>query len=143
LQRWIVRGVIGLVALLLLVQLIPYGHDHSNPAVVVEPAWDSPQTRELAVRACFDCHSNETKTYWFSGIAPFSWLIQHDIDEGRRRLNFSNWTGNSRGSREAAETIQRGEMPPIQYTLVHPEARLSDAEKTALEQGLQATLQGG
>jgi len=97
----------------------------------------------LAVRACFDCHSNETKTYWFSGIAPFSWLIQHDIDEGRRRLNFSDWAGNGRGAREAAETVREGSMPPIQYKLVHPESRLTDAERTALEQGLQATLQGG
>jgi len=142
-KRWILIGVGALIAIFLLIQLVPYGHDHTNPAVVAEPAWDSPQTRDLSVRACFDCHSNETKTYWFSSIAPFSWLIQHDIDEGRRRLNFSEWTGRSRDAREAAEAVQRGSMPPIQYTLVHPDARLSDAEKTALEQGLQATLQGG
>lgn len=142
-RRWTVRIIGVVVAVGLLIQLIPYGHDHTNPPVVAEPAWDSPQTRELAVRACFDCHSNETKTYWFSGIAPFSWLIRSDIDEGRGRLNFSDWTGNSREADEAAESVQRGSMPPIQYTLIHPEARLGDAEKTALEQGLTATLQGG
>ena len=143
LKRWILIGIGALVAIFLLIQLVPYGHQHTNPPVVAEPAWDSPQTRELAVRACFDCHSNETKTYWYSGIAPFSWLIQSDITDGRRRLNFSEWMGNSRGAREAAETVQRGSMPPIQYTLIHSSARLSDAEKTALEQGLQVTLQGG
>ena len=143
LKRWILIGIGALVAIFLLIQLVPYGHQHTNPPVVAEPAWDSPQTRELAVRACFDCHSNETKTYWYSGIAPFSWLIQSGITDGRRRLNFSEWTGNSRGAREAAETVQRGSMPPIQYTLIHSSARLSDAEKTALEQGLQVTLQGG
>jgi mono/diheme cytochrome c family protein len=142
-KRWIARGVGILVAVLLLIQLIPYGHSHTDPPVVAEPAWDSPQTRELAVRACFDCHSNETKTYWFSSIAPFSWLIQHDIDEGRRRLNFSDWTGNGREVGEAAETVREGSMPPIQYKLIHPESHLTDAERTALEQGLQATLQGG
>lgn len=142
-RRWIARLIGIAVALLLLIQLIPYGHHHTDPAVVAEPTWDSPQTRELAVRACFDCHSNETKSYWFSGVAPFSWLIESDITEGRRLLNFSDWSANSRGAHEAVESIQRGSMPPIQYTLVHPEARLSDAEKTALEQGLQATLQGG
>ena len=143
LKRWILIGIGALVAIFLLIQLVPYGHQHTNAPVVAEPAWDSPQTRELAVRACFDCHSNETKTYWYSGIAPFSWLIQSDITDGRRRLNFSEWMGNSRGAREAAETVQRGSMPPIQYTLIHSSARLSDAEKTALEQGLQVTLQGG
>ena len=143
LKRWILIGIGALVAIFLLIQLVPYGHQHTNPPVVAEPAWDSPETRELAVRACFDCHSNETKTYWYSGIAPFSWLIQSDITDGRRRLDFSEWMGNSRGAREAAETVQRGSMPPIQYTLIHSSARLSDAEKTALEQGLQVTLQGG
>jgi mono/diheme cytochrome c family protein len=142
-KRWILIGIGALVAVFLLIQLVPYGHQHTNPSVVAEPAWNSPQTRELAVRACFDCHSNETKTYWYSGIAPFSWVIQNDIDEGRRRLNFSEWTGNSRNDRESVEAVQRGSMPPIQYTLVHPNARLSDAEKTAFEQGLQATFQGG
>jgi mono/diheme cytochrome c family protein len=48
-------------ALLLLIQLVPYGRNHSNPPLVREPAWDSPQTQQLAQRACYDCHSNETK----------------------------------------------------------------------------------
>jgi hypothetical protein len=138
-KRWLVRSVLGLIALFTLIQLIPYGHTIADPPVVAEPTWDSPQTRELAVRACFDCHSNETKTYWFSHIAPFSWLIQHDIDEGRRSLNFSDWTGNSRAAEEAPEAVRRGSMPPLQYTLMHPDARLTDAEKTTLEQGLQAS----
>lgn len=140
-KRWIVRGLIGLVLLFLLIQLVPYGRNHTNPSVVTEPSWDSPQTRALAVRACFDCHSNETVWHWYSNIAPFSWLIQRDVDEGRRRLNFSDWTA-SRRTRDAAESIRRGEMPPLQYLLIHPTARLSAAEKTALEQGLQATLRG-
>jgi hypothetical protein len=94
------------------------------------------------VRACFDCHSDETVWHWYSNIAPFSWLIQHDVDEGRRRLNFSDWTATRR-IRDVAEAIRRGDMPPLQYRLLHPEARLSDAEKTALESGLTTTLQGG
>jgi len=57
-------------------QLVPYGHAHTNPPVTGEPKWDSPQTRELAKRACFDCHSNETDWPWYSNIAPVSWLIQ-------------------------------------------------------------------
>ena len=51
----------GLVVLLLVLQLVPYGHDHKNPHVSAEPAWDSPETRMLAERACFACHGNETK----------------------------------------------------------------------------------
>jgi hypothetical protein len=142
LRRWIVRATGALAVVFVLVQLVPYGRDHTNPAVVAEPAWNSPETRALAVRACFDCHSDETVWHWYSNIAPFSWLIQRDVDEGRRRLNFSDWTATRR-VRDVAEAIRRGDMPPLQYRLLHPEARLSDAEKTALESGLTATLQGG
>ena len=83
--------VVGLVALFVLIQLVPYGRNHANPPVVKEPEWVSPQTRQLAKRACFDCHSNESVWPWYSNIAPVSWLVQNDVDEGRRRLNFSEW----------------------------------------------------
>ena len=59
--RIIVIIVAVVVGGFLLIQLIPYGRNHTNPPVVQEPQWDSPQTRELAVRACYDCHSNEYK----------------------------------------------------------------------------------
>jgi hypothetical protein len=72
-----------------------------------------------------------------------SWLIQRDVDEGRSRLNFSEWgqTGSRRERRpgEMGQKVLEGEMPPAQYTLIHPDARLSSAEKQALADGLQAT----
>jgi hypothetical protein len=105
---------------------------------VSEPDWDSPQTRELAQRACFDCHSNETVWPWYSNIAPVSWLVQHDVDEGREYVNFSDW-GNARELDELGEVVYEGEMPMSNYLLTHPEARLTDAERAALAQGLQAT----
>ena len=141
-MKQIVRLVLILVALgvggFLLIQLVPYGRSHQNPPVVQEPTWDSPQTRTLAQRACFDCHSNETTWPWYSNVAPISWLIQHDVDEGRRRLNFSVWTGSGRGLREVGEVITRGSMPPFYYSLIHPNAGLSSAEKQQLIQGLQS-----
>jgi hypothetical protein len=70
------------VGLLAVAQAIPYGRGHSNPPVTKEPAWDSSRTRELAKRACFDCHSNETTWPWYSNVAPESWLIQRDVDAG-------------------------------------------------------------
>jgi hypothetical protein len=129
------------VALLVLIQLIPYGRNHTNPAVVREPNWDSAQTRDLAKRACFDCHSNETTWPWYSNIAPVSWLIQKDVNEGRDRLNFSEWQNsffNEPGELQA--NIAEGEMPPGLFLLIHPSARLSAAEKQQLIDGLNATL---
>jgi mono/diheme cytochrome c family protein len=125
--------------LFVVIQLVPYGRDHDNPPVLAEPAWDSPATRELAVRACFDCHSNETIWAWYSNIAPISWLVQRDVNQGREEVNWSEWGPESEGD-ESAETVLEGSMPPRAYTLVHPDARLTEQEMDALAAGLAATF---
>jgi cytochrome c551/c552 len=137
--------IIILVVGFLLIQVIPYGRSHQNPPVVKEPAWDSPQTRALAKRACFDCHSNETVWPWYSNIAPVSWLTQRDTNEGRQRLNYSDWQGirserGREGGNELTEVIQKGSMPPWYYVMIHPTAKLSDQEKQQLITGLQNSL---
>ena len=109
-----------------------------NPAVVQEPAWDSPQTRELALRACFDCHSNETVWPWYSRIIPAAWLIRRDVNEGRRTLNFSDWSAGGMETGEIGGIVAEGEMPPFYYVMIHPTAKLSQAELGALQQGLNA-----
>ena len=87
-----VLGAIGAaIVVFLLIQLIPV--KRTNPPVLSEPNWDSPETRALAKVACFDCHSNETVWPWFTKIAPASWLVYRDVTSGRRRLNFSEWGG--------------------------------------------------
>jgi hypothetical protein len=139
----IILGVLlGFIAGGIAIQFIPYGHDHTNPPVAAEPQWDSPQTRDLAVRACYDCHSNQTAWPWYSNIAPVSWLIQHDVQEGRARLNFSQWGSARRGGGDAAEQLQRGTMPQWYYTLIHPTANLTTDEKQELIKGLQASAGG-
>ena len=136
-------AVIGLVAIFLLLQLVPYGRDHVNPPVLSEPNWDSPDTRALAKTACFDCHSNETNWgRWYESVAPASWLVQYDVDEGRQIVNFSEWDqgGKPRESEELLEVLQRGSMPPSKYLILHPEAKLSQAQVDQLVAGFQATL---
>ena len=134
------RAAIALGVLFLLMQLVPYGRDHTNPPVQQEPPWDSPQTRALAVRACYDCHSNETVWPWYSNVAPVSWLIQHDVDEGRSEVNFSEWNRPQPEANESAETVREGSMPPWYYLPLHPDARLSPEELDALARGLEATF---
>jgi cytochrome c551/c552 len=132
--------IIGII-LFILIQFIPYGKNHTNPPVVSEPKWDSQQTRDLAKRACFDCHSNETVWPWYSNIAPVSWLVYRDVVDGRQRLNFSDWQNTRlREPGEIASIISEGEMPPFQYLPMHPNARLSPAEKTQLINGITATV---
>ncbi len=133
--------LIGLVVLGLLIQLIPLPARGNNPPVVSEPPWDSPQTRALAKRACFDCHSNETVWPWYSYIAPVSWLVYNDTMGGRSELNFSEWnTARPRESGEISGKIQEGEMPPVIYLLMHPAAQLTTAETQQLITGLNNSL---
>ena len=133
------RAAMVVVALALLAQLVPYGRAHSNPPVTRAPHWDSAATAKLAADACGDCHSNLTKWRWYSNIAPGSWLIQNDVNGGRNNLNFSEWNKPQPPIGEVVEAIRGGDMPPLQYKLIHPSARLSSSERDALIRGLQRT----
>lgn len=137
------RATLGILATVLIAaQLVPYGRDHTNPPARMVAAWDSPATQELARRACYDCHSNETRWPWYASVAPVSWRVQHHVLEGREKLNFTALDlGTERMSEaagEAAEAVSKGKMPPWDYQLAHPEARLSNVERTALASGLEA-----
>ncbi len=134
------RLALGLGVAFLLIQAVPYGHRRSNPPVVAEPAWDSAGTRALFFRACADCHSNQTKWPWYSRVAPVSWLVVRDVEQGRGHLNVSEWQRTQKDAREAAEEVQEGNMPLPIYLPAHPEARLAAAEKAALIAGLEATF---
>jgi hypothetical protein len=128
-------------ALVLLLQLVPFGRMPSNPPTSREPAWSTPQTRALAVRACFDCHSNETDEPWYSSIAPVSWAISDHVKSGRDKLNFSEFDKLQSDADESAEITEEGDMPPDYYTRfgLHSAAQLSDAEVAKLVAGLRAT----
>jgi len=122
---------------------------HGNPAVLGEPQWDSPQTRQLAKRACFDCHSNETNWPWYSSLPGISRQVEQHVLQGRRHLNFSEWVAGrgGEGGGEAAEKVfqplhylERNESARPSYQDLHPRARLSPAEQEQLAQGLAASL---
>lgn len=136
--RWLLWVVAAVVVLFLAIQLVPYGRDHTNPPVTGTPRWDA-RTRQLVAGSCADCHGNHTTWPWYSNVAPMSWLIQRDVDVGRKALNFSEWNRpQDVDPGDVAEQVSSGEMPPTQYTILHPSASLSDAEKRQLVAGLRA-----
>lgn len=139
-KKWIKVSLWTLCGLAVAVQLVPYGRDHTNPPGRTEPAWNAPETRAFAVRACYDCHSDEVRWPWYANIAPMSWLVQHDVDEARGDLNFSEWGRARNRGHEAAEEVEEGEMPPSQYLLMHGDARLTPKEREAFVEGLRATF---
>jgi mono/diheme cytochrome c family protein len=133
----ILWSALGLGVLFVAIQLVPYGRDHTNPTGGRQVAWNSARTEQLMTDACMDCHSNQTTWPWYSNVAPVSWLVQHDVAEGRHELNVS--TGDVE-LEEMIESIREGSMPPIQYKLAHRGAWLSDQERQDLIRGLEATF---
>ena len=123
------------------IQAIPYGRAHSNPPITGEPEWATPRTRELMVRACFGCHSNEVEYPAYASVAPISWVIETHVAEGREKVNYSEFDSRQRGADETIEVIEEGSMPPGYYTQFgrHPEAKLTTAEIAELIAGLKAT----
>ena len=133
-------GLLAVVGLFVLIQLVPFGRNHTNPPVVQEPSWDSAETRALAKRACFDCHSDESVWPWYSNIAPVSWLVARDVTEGRSAMNFSDWGQTAQRGQKVARQVQRGAMPPSFYLPMHPTAQLTADERAQLIAGLQKSL---
>ncbi len=141
LRHWAPRVLLAALAAFALIQLVPYGRAHGNPPVRSQPRWDSARTKALFAQACGACHSDLTTWPWYSDVAPVSWLVQHDVDGGRRRLNVSEWRQQPQPpAQRIADVVRSGKMPPLQYKLIHAEARLSSAQRAALAAGLLRTF---
>ena len=110
--------------------------ERTNPPVESDVA-APPVIAPLLRRACYDCHSHETVWPWYSLVAPVSWLLAHDVREGREDLDFSTWAAygpvkKAKKLRETADEVTQGEMPPRLYRVAHREARLTAAERQVL-----------
>lgn len=116
------------------IQLVPV--NRTNPPVEADlraPA----EVVSVLRRACYDCHSNETVWPWYSRLAPISWIIAHEVNEGRTELNFSTWNQlnpekRAKAMKESWKEVAEGEMPTWYYVVLHPEARLSAADESVL-----------
>ena len=137
--------VLGALALFALAQLVPISR--TNPPV--EEAVDAPpEVRAILERSCYDCHSHATRWPWYAHVAPASWLVARDVNEGREHLNFSTW--NRYDAKERVENlgaiddmVSEGEMPLWFYLPLHPDARLSDADRAALRAWTEAVAGPG
>jgi hypothetical protein len=139
-RRLLLRVGLGLLVAAVLLQLVPVGRPHANPPVRQDAPWPDGRTRQLAMTACYDCHSHQTRWPLHSYVAPFSWLIARDVEQGREELNFSDWAEDGD---DAADAVADGSMPPTRYVLVHPDARLSDAERRLLADALASMRAAG
>ena len=133
---------LAFLALFLLLQLKQ--PDRSNPAVESEinaPA----EIATILERSCYACHSHETDWPWYAYVAPVSWWVADHVEHGRDDLNFSSWPVLDFEALEHAfhdidEQIAKGEMPLKSYLIMHPSARLSEDDKSALRRWAQSNL---
>jgi hypothetical protein len=126
------RTALACVAILLVLQLVPYGWRHDNPPDKSVPTFSNPQAAALVRSACADCHSNRTNWPAWSFVAPLSWYVRGDVESGREEFNLSDWGRYAHKADDAAEAVSEGSMPPTSYTLLHPHARLSAEQKRVL-----------
>ena len=130
--------VLGL--LFLAIQLVR--PSRSNPPV--DPAREfsaihttTPAVSSLLQRSCGDCHSSKTAWPWYSNVAPASWVVAHDVNDGRDALNLSEWGAYTLEKQQKltgkmCEEVKDREMPLSQYTFVHPDARLTASDVQTL-----------
>ena len=136
-RRTLLFAVGILAGAFVLLQLVPYGHDHGAPPTT-KRAQLSGAAGRIAAGACMDCHSNATRWPWYTNVAPASLLVVNDVKGGRDHLNLSRWDRPQPDLDEVVEAIDEGDMPPAQYKLVHGDARLSAAQRRTLIAGFRA-----
>lgn len=128
---WITLAVIVIIQFIN--SKLPETSSGSNKDITV--AENVPQDiKVLFKNACYDCHSMETSYPWYSYVAPVKWLVKSDILEARHHVDFSKWSDYTEKAKikkldDIHEEVEKGDMPPSNYTLMHKLARLSDADR--------------
>jgi len=119
-------------------QSVPVARDNP-PAPAANAAYASAAANVRAVfdGSCKNCHSNQTAWPWYTYVAPFSWMVTHDVHQGRKHLNFSEWSTYSPKKREEkleaiCDQVINGEMPDGKYLLIHRSARLTQDDREAV-----------
>ena len=141
--KWVFGALLAMFALLQLTNPA-----RTNPPVIQDLlAANAPPPHVVVLlrAACYDCHSHETKWPWYAHIAPASWLVAHDVYDGRKHFNLSDWPADQpeRAAKKLdrmSEEIDYREMPPGKYTLLHADARLTDADRKELTDWLDAEV---
>ena len=133
--------LIFIIGLLIIIGIQYIDIEKSNPPVVAD-IQTPVEIKTILTKSCYDCHSNETKWPWYSKIAPVSWLIASDVNEGRKQLNFSVWEKLTTDKQtklinKIVEEINEDGMPPGKYTLLHSGATLDLDKKQVLKKWFQ------
>jgi len=140
--KWLVAGIIAVFALLQLTTPA-----HVNPPVKNDFIASTQPPENVAAMfraACYDCHSDETHWPWYSHVAPISWQIAQDVNDGRKHINLSEWPADpdlaQKKLQHMSDEIDDNDMPLSKYTLIHKDARLTTAQRNEMTQWLDAQV---
>ncbi len=135
-KKWLKLSLITLIALVVAAQVVRPAR--TNPPIDPQKEIGAHMQMDPAVmatlsRACNDCHSNRTEWPWYSNVAPVSWLVARDVNQGREELNLSEWGASKEKEPgkllgKICSEVTDGEMPVATYTLMHPQAKLTREE---------------
>jgi hypothetical protein len=129
------RALLVGLGVLVAIQLVPVSRDNGPGTVDAVDA--PPEVKTLLRRVCANCHSGATEWPWYSRVAPVSWLVVHDVHHGREHLDLATLPAAKPKRKaklfgEIAEEVDEHGMPPRTYRWMHPEARLTDAERKTI-----------
>ena len=134
--------LIGILAIFVFLLMQVVRPDQSNPRIHPEQTIEAQMhvpadVATILHSACRDCHTDSTVWKWYGNIAPGSWLMVSDVNSGRNKMDFSQWTKLSKAQQEdrlkgICDEVTKGDMPLWYYRPLHPEARLSDEEVQAI-----------
>lgn len=132
---------LGILLLLVAIQFVPYEKNLSNdPQFDLTKSYHLPDNVQTILKgACNDCHTNQSTYPWYASIEPVGYWLNHHIEDGKKDLNFSNFTKlplrvQNHKFEEIIEMIEKKEMPLESYTYfgLHPEANLTEKERSEL-----------
>jgi len=132
----IINIIFILVLLALLgIQFIPV--NKTNPIITQDIETPS-DVKNILRTSCYNCHSNETKWPWYSNFAPVSWMVINDVNDARKRMNFSAWDKLSFERKEELkkdiwDEVRQDDMPPTLFTYAHPDAKLGLPQKSIIK----------
>lgn len=136
--------LIGLLVVLVIIQFIrPVKNNSAEVKNDISTKYSMPDSVKFIFnKACADCHSNKTNYPWYASIQPVAFWLQDHVNDGKRHFNLNEFASYKIGKQykkmeECVDEIKEGEMPLSSYTLIHKEAKLTEAEKNTLLQWCQ------
>jgi len=128
--------LIILILIFIGIQFVPMNVPADLPVKDGDTIEASTEVQAILERSCFDCHSSHTKFPWYSSVAPVSWFTKKHVKKAREKLNFSTWASYEDDKKlkylQKLPKAIESKMPMASYLIMHPEAKLSDADKKAI-----------